>query len=516
MDGTEPERRRAVWVWATGFLLILLVHFLWTSLNGRPAVWDMAYHQVKGWDFLRAWGRGDYWGSFRSLSSYYPPLYYLQEAAVLKLFGDTRFLTPLANLLGLFLTSFCTFRIALRCFSPLAAACAGLLPCLFPLAAWTSREALLDVPLAGFVALALLLVLKSDFFQRKGTTLAFGLVAGLGVLTKWTFALFLLVPSLYFLARPARRRAAVNLLDASFLALPLGFIWYLPNLQRLWQNLQGTLQASRWERDPAAASLLGWIYYPRCLAGYYLFLPLTALFAFSLYWSLRGWRRLDPVLRFLWVTLAAAILLLTLLATKDPRYILPAVCPLAVVLLSPWHKSEKFVLLLTGFAMLQFLSISFALPGRPPKIAFFEIPGDRDFHSMRQEWVLYEPDYFGIAGPPRRQDWHYRQILGALPAGARVGFVPETPYFQTEALSLEAAREGKELSLFRLGQSSADRQQLSRLGWVIGKSGEQGISYLTRYNQSLYGLLEQQGWRLAGRWPLPDGSQAFLWRNPGR
>ncbi|HLV01372.1 MAG TPA: hypothetical protein VKZ59_08905, partial [Acidobacteriota bacterium] len=59
-------------------------------------------------------------------------------------------------------------------------------------------------------------------------------------------------------------------------------------------------------------------------------------------------------------------------------------------------------------------------------------------------------------------------------------------------------------------------EQLESFDWVVGKGGNQGISYITSYNREVYRLIEESEWPLIASWELPDGSQAWLWRNPTR
>ena len=59
-------------------------------------------------------------------------------------------------------------------------------------------------------------------------------------------------------------------------------------------------------------------------------------------------------------------------------------------------------------------------------------------------------------------------------------------------------------------------EELESLDWLIGKTGEQGISYITRYNQQVYDAVEARNWRLVQTWNLPDGTEAVLWQNPTR
>ena len=209
-------------IWLVGFGAIFTIHLMWEILDESAPVWDMAYHQLQGWTYLKAWQEGRFLEQFAELSTYYPPFYYLQEALILRFFPGTQFLAGLSNLVGMLLLSYSSFRLAALFMKPGAAVVTGLLPLLFPLVVWTSRVALLDLSLAGWVAASGYLLVKSDFLQNRSWALAFGLACAAGSLTKWTFVLFLLLPLAHVLIySPHRRTALIHLGLAIGLALPL-------------------------------------------------------------------------------------------------------------------------------------------------------------------------------------------------------------------------------------------------------------------------------------------------------
>lgn len=515
-DGSKQKTGFSLWL--AGFLLILAVHAVWEILNETPPVWDMAHHQLKGWEYLEAWQRGTLWRDFPVLTSYHPPLYYLQEAVLLLLFSDHQFLALGSNLPGLLLLSYCTFRLAGLYASPVTAAGAGWLVLWLPLVAWLSRESLLEVPLAGWVAAAVFLVVRSGFLQRKGWSLLLGLAMAAGMLTKWTFFLFLFPVLAYaFLHTPSRRRFAVNLGDALLLATPLVFWWYLPNLNPLLERflLNPTLVAR--EGDPTFGEPLAWIYYPRSLSSYYLFLPLTVFFVWGGLRFLRGNEPRQPAFPgfglMMW-SMVGGIALLTLLNEKDPRYVIPLASPLAVSLAYFWRGHPRLWTGILTVAAVQFLSVSFSLPVFPSKLALFAVDPDPDYRGLRQEWVLYESRYYDVSGPPRRESWPYAQILERVFPGSRIGFVPEMARFHSVGLRLQARKSGAEVEVFRLGDEEISSSTLEQMDFIVGKTGFQGISYLTRFNDQVYRRLSEQGWVSVGVWEVADGARVILWQNP--
>lgn len=507
--------------WLLLLVVILFAQVLWETRNDLPPVWDMAYHQLRGWEYLQAWRQGNLLREFSQLSSYYPPLYYLQEAVVLSIAPQTQFLALWSNLPGLILLAYCTFRIATFFLQPGSAVLAGLLPLLFPMVAWTSRESLIDVPLSGWAAAAALLILKSEFLRRRGWTLLLGGAIAAGLLTKWTFGLFIFFPLLWAFAYSRDRGKSLrNLVDCLILAVPPVFWWYLPNLRFLIERFAITSEVGVMEGDPGWGSFLAWIYYPRCLSSYYLYLPLTLLMAWAVFsffakrTRAADWPGKATPLGFLWWWLLGSLLLLTLLGAKDPRYVMPLVSPLAILLLHPWSANWRAAAVVFALAFLQFLTVSFRLPFLPEKVAVFDLKDDTDYRTLRQEWVLYQSSYFNVAGPPRQENWRYRDILEVVPPAAVVGFVPDLAHFHPDALRLFAIRRGRRQEVRRLGQTEGSVEELRSLPFVIGKTGFQGISYITASNDRVYRRLEELKWPLIRSWVLPDRSQALLWRNP--
>ena len=501
-------------IWLLGLAVILIFHAVWELLDESSAVWDMAYHQLQGWRYLAAWQDGRFLEQFSALSSYYPPLYYLQEAVVLGVFPTTQFLAWLSNLVGILLLSYSSYRLAALFMKPAVAVATGLLPLLFPLLVWTSRVSLLDLPLTGWVAFSGYLLVKSNFLQDRSWALGFGLACAAGSLTKWTFGLFLLLPLAHVLIySPHRRKSLLHFAFAACLALPLVLLWYLPNLDSLMERFQITAQAAVGEGDPGWSHILGWIYYPRSLASYYLYFPLTVLGVCGVIMAGRHKEGIHQRLfQFLWWWLLGGLFFMTLLPAKDPRYIMPLACPLAILLVAPWRQRDAWVIGILVLAFLQMLSVSFLTP--PLKIALFDEGQDTDYRSIRQEWVLYQSHYFDIAGPPRREDWKTEKILDALGSAGRVGFLPDAARFNPVTFELSAVQRKSKVEVVFLGDAQHSAESLSEFEFVIGKSGSQGLSYMTAWNQPTYRLLKELNWPLVNTWLLPDQSRAQLWQNP--
>ncbi|GAB4240815.1 MAG: hypothetical protein Kow00109_16020 [Acidobacteriota bacterium] len=514
-DDTAAPAAGATRRWILGAGGILVLHALWLAGNRVPPAWDMAYHQLAGWELARALSSGRWELLWQGLSDYYPPLYYWWEAAVFLVCGPVPWIAGAANLPGLLLLSYATYRLATRVAGAAAAVAAGWLVLLFPLLAWSSRETLIDPSLAGVTALGLLALVRLQERAGLSRAVAFGMVSAAGMWLKWTYPLFLAFPVAVAWFRSERRReTALRLLDSALIAAPLVAAWYLPHLADLQARFRATAGAAAWEGDPPWYTVAGLLYYPRVLSGYYLFLPLTAL---ALVAALRAQRNGSPPggragARLVAAALLGGLVLLTCLPAKDPRYAMPLAAPLAVWLVTKLQVSDRLRRATLALALLQFLAASFV--PIPWKWSLFGEPDPCHYRNTAREWVWFSTHYYCVMGAPRREDWGYQRLLELLPAGARVGFVPEHARFHLVALQLAAAQQERRLQVFRLGDRDDWPRTLAAADWVVGKTGDQGIDVLTRFNGEVYEALQILHWPVVAEWELPDGSRARLWRNP--
>ncbi|MGW8179186.1 MAG: hypothetical protein ACWGQW_10570, partial [bacterium] len=191
------------------------------------------------------------------------------------------------------------------------------------------------------------------------------------------------------------------------------------------------------------------------------------------------------------------------------------VTPVAIFLIRFWQRYQWVVALIVALSVLQFLLVSFSLPLTPPKLSLLSSEEDRDFQTIQREWVFFQPEYFGITGPPRQENWRWEEILCEIPDGAVVGVLPELPRFNVNGLHLQAAKDQRQVEAFALGNLDDWETRLEHLDYVVSKSDYQGLSFITRFNNDVKRALDSRDWTTLGKWSLPDSSTALLMLNPG-
>jgi len=507
---------------ACAFLYLTISNIIWIAWDTRPPFWDMAVHQTGALRILNAISEQGLGGltSLGYATDFYPPLFHSVVAVFYAIVGVSPDAAQLANIPATAILLGSTYWIGRRLVSPITGAVAATLLGFYPLMIWLSREAAIDYWLTAMVALGFALLIETDSFQNPRMSVLFGFVCGLGMLTKWTFVLFLLFPALWMAQRhfkQAMGSAAVATLVAS--------IWYLPQFNSLGSFLALNTAGGVSEGDPTRISWQAIVFYVRALEGYQLFLPLFVLFLVGLVLTLKDFNP-QWIPLFLW--LFGGWVGLLLFVNKDPRYsvpILPAVAIISATAIAaaapdPGRSGlfrflqERALLVLVPFLMFEHYMISFGIPRIPDSIVIVEgVDG-----PLRWDWYLYSQRYFDLWGPPAREDWKIEHVLDRVTAGAsgqpmRLGMIPDIPRFDAAAFGFYILARRDPVEMWRLTAPdpdtirSSDYILLSELaqGYEgLEPAGAEAVSQFVLERPSEFELLES--------FPLPNGDVIRLYQ----
>ena len=320
---TATERRD--WLIVGGaFLVIAVVSSVWMAVDRRPPEWDNANHLERAVQCSRDLRTGDVRGILER-SSFYPPLVLcLAGAGMLLGLSDAAAAgAVMVGFLGLGIAAVYLLGRALA--DGTVGVAAALLFGSAPFVVFSTLRFQLDLPLAAMVALALAVLLATDGLTRRPMALAFGVVCGLGMLTKPTFALYVLVPVIMVLARGGRRGVA-NVLLATLVATVISLPWFGPRLFGL--QAQFGARAFRQAAEagyPETLSLAGVTFYPRMLLQQF---GVGASLLFALGLVVAAWRRQWLMLGTL---LGPFFVLSVLIQNKNLRFTLPLLGVMAVI-----------------------------------------------------------------------------------------------------------------------------------------------------------------------------------------
>lgn len=383
---TNPHRLRDAALLALLVATVTAVDLLWLSLDARPPHWDRARHLLNSVDLYDQFSlaRPVEWSL---LYTYYPPfLYWITDVfyAVLgrrdiwvAALGQTAFITVLV---------YATYGIGARTFSGRVGFLSAIFVVTSPLVISAAKDYMLDLPLTAMTALALYALVRTNAFASRRWSALFGLICGLGLLTKWSFVLALWLVGLLALfaaARAARLERslarAANVAIAGVIVLVIAAPWYIRNFTDLMRDTyRYDTVAAQVKGDPPVMSPQSLLYYAWNLLDDQLFLVPFLLFVVGLVLLARRAdvreRAAYPLLLFVGTYLAFSVL-----STKDVRYtmpFLPGVAVIATYWLAELRPTLRRVTtaVLAAYCALTYFANSFGSPALPGDITL-TLPG---------------------------------------------------------------------------------------------------------------------------------------------
>jgi 4-amino-4-deoxy-L-arabinose transferase-like glycosyltransferase len=516
-------RGRDGWILLGLWLAGLLLDGLWLQRHAQPPAWDQGEHLSRALGVWRVLGEAApfdplWWQRlWAETPTYRGPFTYLVTAPVFALLGPGYASAILSNSLFQALLLGSLYGLGRLAHSRAAGLWAAFLCAVAPALLNQRSDYLIDFSLTA-VLTATWWLLTVRVLGRPRHPWLWSLGGGLGlgavVLTRPTGLVMLWLPLLGLAWRalvPLLRRGRqaprarfgrlVEVLLAAAAAAAVAWPWWSQN----WLTILSTVNKARqwgvlYQDGLEANTLAGWLFYPRLLptmAGAGLVAVVVAGGALSR-WQRRGgpgpvlpWRRLAWWLSFP----LGALLLATLMSTKDFRFVLPLVpqlcLGLGIVLASAagrWTPIWRLAVVAIG--LWGALASQFALAANPT--AFPPRPP-----VGGPPWPLE-----AIVATIRQRSPHQLSTLAVLPDSQGLN-----------AFNLDA--EGRRQD-FRVAarQTVAPLEELdgdlAGFDWFLLKGGDQGVMSDER-QAALDGLVRRSpAFQAAGRWPLPDGSSAEL------
>jgi 4-amino-4-deoxy-L-arabinose transferase-like glycosyltransferase len=460
-------RWRYLDVTALGLMVVTITAFnlLWVSLDSERLYWDQAHHLGDSLLYRNIFTLSH---PLRFLTAYpgypQPPFVYWVSAVFYAIFGTAMWVSVLSLVPFLAVLAFSTYGIGKTLWSRRV----GLLSALFvvtsPLLVTEFKWYMLDPPITAMVALALFFLIKADGFADRRSSVLLGVACGLGLLTMWKFAAFLVLPAFVAVGSAAvasyRERSAYRLLNvggALLITLALASVWYLPNRAQIRTGVSyaAGLPASIQHSPPVGSvSSLLWNFWNLVNNQLYL-IPFIFLLVGVVYLFFRD----DSASKNSALLLAAigGYFAFTLIALKTFRYTLPMLPALAVIAthwldyLRPAVRRWLTVGLVT-YGILTYFVISFGTSLLPKSITIHLKPSALtssivEFappESVTVRGVVVFAQHGFLIGAPSKDDWHQDDIFNEIVSrgGGTFGYIgpADEIWFQTWGIRYYAYR----------------------------------------------------------------------------
>lgn len=491
--------------------IAVAVDRLWLALDRAVPDWDTADYltgSLNYWQFLQTpnWFSGEWWTNLWLLSSKIPPFIYLITAPFHSLFGLSSQVAFLPYIAWTGVLLFTVFDLGQHLSTPRVGLWAAGLCILFPGLVTFRFHYVLDYPLVAATSTILwsLTRWRNSQEHRRHWAVAFSLSLGIGIFVKQSIALFLLIPILWTLVVVLLNRQwgrLGQLLGAIAGSTLIWGWWYRTNwLLVLTGSQRATITAAAEQGDPSLASLEAWTYYllrlPEVISWVLLLAALGGLVLLAVRPLIQPlvkvpkpppWR--SGTIHWLAVILLGSYLLSSLNPNKNPRYILPMLPILSLILsygLMAWGWRVRW-----GMITLTSLVLAFQLR---PTLVFMPTSsrvylGESFPHQEVIERIVEETPYL-------------QTTLGVLPSTASVN---------QHNLNYYGARSQFQVYGRQVGVREEDvAADVRSLSWFVTQTGDPG-SVPDTYDDMVARIEEGGEFERRQQWSLPQGEILTLY-----
>jgi hypothetical protein len=492
-EGAQPASGGG-WAWGA-LLLVLAVHagLLVAKLrrDEGPIQWDQSVHMRSAWSYHRALQEGRPSVLLHPPHAPghppYPPLTHVLMIPWVRVADTWGFpvedAATLVNVFFMGLLALGVFLLASDSWGEGAGAAAATMALCLPPVRLYAGDLLVDVPLTAWVSLSYAAWVRSRSFHLRIWCLLLGLFCAAGLMTKFTFPLYILpipVHAAWVLLRRRKEVSAYHVLGVFLLAGLLAAPWYLANIVTLTAKVSRAAGLGAQEGDPTGG-FAAWLFYGGVLQHWVGWTGVLILVGTACWLAVSRPAMLGLLAAWFFSGYAAW----SLVSNKDPRYLLPAAMALPVAAASLPFKLHH---LLAGAMM----------------VGTVVMDANALKTGAHPAWPLQ--DILRRAVESRRDPEGPAPVLTLLANHASMN---------GNNVLWTAEREGLEEDLIV-------RSRSSRLGefseFVVVKTGDLGPARTVAGHERLRAeALRAGGWfqrrfeNLAA-WPLPDGSQAFLFQ----
>jgi 4-amino-4-deoxy-L-arabinose transferase-like glycosyltransferase len=410
-------------VLACVILFFVATNIVWLLQDQAPPMWDQAHYLERSvvlYDTITRKGLISLMPAFSGILDNRAPLITFLPFPFYLLFGVSYTSALCINIIFLIAGSYYFFRLG-TLLSGEREALAGLFILnTFPLIFGLSREFLVEYGLAVFVVAWMYYLLASEGLADKRYICKLGLIFGLGMLMKITFALYIVFPTVFFLIKEVREKRTIapsvfrNVVLSVSLGLLISGVWYFRNglstIKYMMSSGFGDVAQYYGSADIFSLKTIVsyWLFVINYgISSYYfffmVFLLVSAMLVFAKNKAADGLKR-GSFLSFLMIWAVVPFIGFTFGVNKDYRFIAPiypALALLAGIVFTQLTRKRLgkvlFMLLAVPFCNYLYLSFSSSEP----------------FELKSGQFILVSNRLFW-AHPPIRKKWPHKEMMESI------------------------------------------------------------------------------------------------------
>ena len=520
-------------------------NYIWLKMDTLPPAWDQSYHLLASLAYFDILSHPFVWVDVLKLylgvqenlpqttmtllsgaDRYYPPLVRVLTIPFYAVFGRSVDTAVMVNSVFWVILIFSTYGIGQRICSKNTGLLAAFLVSMYPITFGMSRQYFLDFALMAVVSLGVYSLLLTNSFTNKRNSVLFGIVFGLGMLTKWTFIFFIIGPLTYMMVKIPIKNHTYHTsrysLHSLILAAALTAVWYIPNSDSLIRLLDNATRSGSIEGDPVIYSIQSVLYYVFSLINdqisfFYFIFFVTGMILLS---KRPGESR---SIFLLWIVVP--FIIFTFTANKETRFIIPILPAVAVVsaagVMDIRNSKLKvsIISLILVYGLAQFFIMSYGIESMPDEkkldtpvypIYLFHQEGYWNRHPREEDWKIQEILRY-INEIKETKQKTSPEIVCVLPDQIRFSAMAFTYYARLDSMPLQVQGYVWNPAKFYNDILSCD--------YVITKSGgHYALPFLRKNVRETMAIFENKSayFETLARYTLPDNSTGLVYGRKSR
>lgn len=336
------------------FLLYAISNYFWLSQNKLPVSYDEGVHLWTSMRFLNAFispSHNILYDVFHANVTHWPPLVYFVSSLFNLIFGVSYTVSVMTNMLFYLLLIVSLYLIGRKMKSPSVGILSALIVSFYPIIYGHSRLFMLDFPLTAIVTFSIYCLICTKYFKDLKWSIIFGLSAGIGMLIKWSYPLYIISPCVYFilvgLAR-SNKKQPLFIIRNCFISLLSCFIISFPHYFIGKEGLRKT------------STVLGYVVNSTIIFERNVFNYIDNLVAF-----LRQFNNIALSFIFLSILIVSLLLFYLKIKSKDKMFItLWYLMPIFLLLVVSWKQTRFFMPVLPCLALISAMGLDFILKNK--------------------------------------------------------------------------------------------------------------------------------------------------------
>ena len=473
-----------------GMIIVgFLLDYYWIKIYDLIPAWDQGYHLSNLYRYSNLLQElnifyEDWWSSFWSITdSYRGPLTYIVSAIFINLFGKTLDNSILSNFIFNLITILSIYEICRKYFTKEIGLWATYIYTFNPFIFNLRNDYLIDISQVSFIMANWLFLTKWYFSNKSVYKYSFlsGIFAGLLFLTKPTAIVFFILPiSILYLRKITSFKFSSSKFILELLIFPISFIFIIyPWVSKNWLTIITSIINSfswglKYQEGLEINTIEGWYYYPLeifKILNPILIFSIIFLYLINIYkqkFSSKSYFNFSNILNKLpkninwWIALPLNILLINILmSSKDPRFILPVI-PLLCILMGKiiYNFRNKYYLSINSKIYLIILIIILLIT---------------------QQFNTYNSKFSKSNNLDNKANIIHKEIVNTVSKESPyldniIGFIPDTKEFNAFNLNAEALRINNHIKVSQIiSNKNTYESELKRYDWFIVKTADQGV-----------------------------------------